>query len=172
MVIWIMGLSASGKTTLAQYMYAVLKPGYKNLVLVDGDMLREINDNDLGHTIEDRRKNAHRLTRLCKQLDDQGINVICAVLSIFHESQEWNRAHIKKYFEVYIKSDVKDLIAKRDYKGIYKKAQQAQLKNVVGVDIPYPEPKSPDMVITNDAGIEDLYRTADTIIEKIKPMLA
>jgi adenylyl-sulfate kinase len=171
MVIWIMGLSASGKTTLAEYIYKKLKPEHNNLVLVDGDMLREIMNNDLGHTVEDRFKNAHRLTRLCKQLDDQGINVICAVLSIFHESQEWNRKNVKKYFEVYIKSDIQSLAAKRDYKDIYKKALRGQIKNVVGVDIAYPEPKCPDMVITNDSTIEDLHKTGDAIIEKIKPIL-
>ena len=139
MVLWLIGMSGSGKTELGRYIYNKLKPENKNLLFLDGDILREITNNDLGHTIEDRKKNADRITRLCKYMDSQGINVIFAVLSLFHESQEWNRKNIPNYREVYIESDLEDLI-KRDPKGIYKKALKGEVKNVVGIDIDFPPP--------------------------------
>ena len=61
MVLWIIGMSASGKTTLGKYIYDKLKPEHKNLIFIDGDMLREIMDNDLGHTLEDRFKKENNL---------------------------------------------------------------------------------------------------------------
>ena len=51
---------------------------------------------------QDRRRNAERICRLCRFLDAQGIDVVCAILSLFHESQEWNRKHYSRYFEVYL----------------------------------------------------------------------
>jgi len=137
---------------------------------MDGDIFRGLMGDDLGHTVQDRRKNADRVTAFCKHLDSQGISVIFAMLSLFHESQDWNRQNIKDYFEVYIESDL-EALKKRDDKGIYKRAMNGEIKNVVGVDIEFPPPKSPNMTITNSGTVEDLYKNADTIIDKIGPML-
>lgn len=167
MVIWIIGLSASGKTTLGSYIYNKLKPRYKNLVFIDGDIIREIMGNDLGHTIEDRHKNAYRITRLCQQLDKQGINVICSVLSIFRESQDWNKQNMKKYFEIYIKCDFDILTKDRDYKGLYQGALKGEIKNVVGVDIDFLPPKNPDITIINNESIDKLYEQGDQLVDKI-----
>ena len=170
MVLWLIGMSGSGKTVLGRYIYDKLKLKIKNLVFLDGDIFRGIMGDDLGHTIEDRRKNAHRITAFCKYLDSQGINVIFSVLSLFHESQEWNRQNIKDYFEVYIKCDFETL-KKRNHKGIYKKALNGEIKNVVGVDIDFAPPKRPDMTITNEGTVEELYKSGDMIIDKIGSML-
>jgi len=169
-VLWLIGMSGSGKTTLGQYIYMKLKPKYNNLLFLDGDIFREIMGDDLGHTIEDRRENAGRITRLCKYLDSQDIHVIFAILSLFHESQQWNRENIKDYYEVYIKC-VFDTLAKRDNKNIYKKALNDEIKNVVGVDVDFPAPKNPNMIVTNDGSIEELYVNGDKIIEKIGSIL-
>ena len=97
MVLWIIGMSGSGKTTLGKYIYNKLKPECKNLLFMDGDILREIMCNDLGHTLEDRKKNADRINRLCKYLDSNGINVIFALLSLFHENQKLMRKNIDNF---------------------------------------------------------------------------
>ncbi len=170
MVTWLIGMSGSGKTTLGKYLYEKLRPGHKNLVFLDGDIIRKIMGNDLGHTIEDRKRNAHRITRLCKFLDSQGIDVICAVLSIFPESHEWNRANIKDYYEVYIEVPF-DTLVQRDAKGYYKKALKGELSNVVGIDIKFPPPKNPDMVIKNTGSIEELNRSGDKLLNIIKERL-
>ena len=70
MVIWIIGLSGAGKTTLAKEVVAKIGSSKTNVVLIDGDMIREVFGNDLGHTLEDRRQNGERICRLCKFLNN------------------------------------------------------------------------------------------------------
>ena len=83
MVTWMIGLSRAGKTTLSELLYDKLKSRVSNLVLLDGDAVRELFGNDVDHTINGRRKNAERLSHLSKFLSNQNIHVIAAVLSIF-----------------------------------------------------------------------------------------
>ncbi|MDA9043173.1 adenylyl-sulfate kinase [Pseudomonadales bacterium] len=149
MVTWMIGLSRAGKTTLSKLLYDKLKPEVSNLVLLDGDAIRILFGNDVDHTIEGRRRNAERISHLCKFLSDQNIHVIAAVLSIFPEWQSWNRENIENYQEVYIKASLKSL-EKRDTNDLYAQAKKGTMKNVVGFDIPFPEPKHPDLVIENN----------------------
>jgi adenylylsulfate kinase-like enzyme len=171
MVIWIIGLSGAGKTTLAKEIVAQVSEFKQNVILLDGDIIREVFGNDLGHTIEDRRLNADRISRFCRFLDDQGIHVVCAILSIFRESRLWNRQNIKNYYEVFIDTPMEYLID-RDSKGIYKKFQEGKIKNVVGMDIHFPRPDSADLIIQNSSSIKDLLQHAkflSTIIKNARP---
>ena len=118
MVIWIIGLAGAGKTTIAKALYTRLKTEDRATVMLDGDAIREIFAGDLGFTLEDRRRNGWRICQMCKYLDDQGINVVCATLSQFHEQQDWNRENFSQYFEVYLEVDMNVLI-RRDQKGLY-----------------------------------------------------
>ena len=146
MVIWVIGLSGAGKTSLSNDIISKIRRKRKDVVLIDGDLIRDVFSNDLGYHLNDRRKNADRISRLSKFLDDQGIHVVCAILSIFPESREWNRKNIKNYFEVYIKAPISQL-EQRDYKGLYKKYRNGKLKNIAGMDIEFKEPTNPDMII-------------------------
>ena len=101
MIIWIIGLSGSGKTTLANHLINQLKIIGKDFINVDGDVIREIFDNDLGHTYNDRRNNAKRISRLCKFLEKNNQNVICSILSISEEDRIWNKKNFKNYFEIF-----------------------------------------------------------------------
>jgi adenylylsulfate kinase len=154
MVTWIIGLSRAGKTTLSKLLYEELKPKITNLVLLDGDIVRDLFRNDVDYTIEGRRKNAERLSHLSKFLADQNIHVIAAVLSIFPEWQEWNRKNIAGYGEVYIKASM-DILEKRDTNNLYADAKAGNIKNVVGIDIPFPEPEHPDIIIENNVERSD-----------------
>ena len=149
MVTWMIGLSRSGKTTLSKLLYDKLKPEVSNLVLLDGDAIRILFGSDVDHTVEGRRRNAERISHLSKFLSDQNIHVIAAVLSIFPEWQAWNRENIENYQEVYIKASL-DSLEKRDTNDLYSQAKKGIIKNVVGFDIPFPEPKNPDLVIENN----------------------
>jgi adenylylsulfate kinase len=149
MVIWMIGLSGSGKTTLSQLAYQQLKPKLPNLVRLDGDVIRALFGNDVDHTIEGRRRNAQRLSALSKFLADQRIHVIAAVLSIFPEWRQWNRENIPGYAEVYIRASM-DTLLRRDTRNLYASALRGEIPNVVGVDIPFPEPVSPELVLDND----------------------
>ena len=149
MVIWFIGLSGTGKTTVSKLVYSEMKKEIPNLVRLDGDVLREVFGNDAGHTVEGRKKNAVRLSNLTKMLADQNIHVVAAVLSIFPEWQQWNRENIDNYAEVYLKASM-DTLRKRDIKNLYEPALKGEIENVVGVDIPFPEPKNADLTLDND----------------------
>lgn len=149
MVIWIIGLSGTGKTTLANQVVERIRKQNGKVVLLDGDLVRELFGNDVDHTIEGRYRNAERLSVLSKFLAKQGIHVVAAVLSIFPEWRSWNRENIPDYSEVYIKASMETLL-RRDIKDLYAKAMKGEILNVVGVDIPFPEPEAPDLIIEND----------------------
>ena len=148
----------------------MIKADHPNTVLVDGDEVRAVFGNDLRHTVEDRWRNAQRIGGLCDFLDRQGIHVVCAVLSIFYESQRWNREHLQNYFEVYIEAPF-DQLVQRDPNGIYKGALKGDMTNVVGVDIDFPPPENPDLTVRNDGSLEDLLSNADHIV-KVLPGLS
>lgn len=155
MILWVIGMSGSGKTTLTNALYSEFKPKCKNLVELDGDVLRDVFRNDADHTVEGRRKNAERISHLCKFLDNQGIHGFAAVLSIFPEWQKWNRETFSSYYEVFLDVPIDTLIA-RDTKGLYARALRGDELNVVGVDIPFPTPAKPDLTLTledQDAGV-------------------
>lgn len=166
MVVWLIGLSGAGKTTLANEVIAQVQSMQRNVVLIDGDMIREIFGNDLGHTLEDRRTNALRICQLGKFLDEQGINVVCAILSLFPESRSWNRKHLKNYYEVFIDAPMKDLV-QRDYKGIYRRYNSGEISDVAGMDIDFPPPSNADLTINNVSSKEALLDFAKPIAEQI-----
>ncbi|SCG81930.1 adenylylsulfate kinase [Proteiniborus sp. DW1] len=166
MVIWIIGMSGSGKTTLGNEMYKILKSMNKDWVILDGDMVRASLGEDLGHSIEDRRKNAYRISNLCKLLDAQGINVIACVLSIFHDNQKYNREIFSCYKEIFL--DVKfEKLIERDNKGLYQNALNGNIKNFVGVDIEFIKPYAPDIVIDNNEDNLDFSDLAFKIINEL-----
>lgn len=162
MVLWFIGLSGSGKTTISKKLYNRLKPDLPNLVRLDGDVLRGVFGHDVGHTVEDRRRNAERLSHLTKMLADQDIHVIAAVLSIFPDWQRWNRENIPGYAEVYLKTSMETL-RRRDTKGLYEGAERGEIDHVVGVDIPFPEPENADLVIPNDEQRDEFGDLLDEI---------
>lgn len=163
MVIWLCGLSASGKTTIGCLMYDRVKPKVPNLILLDGEDLRIAFGNDLGHDQEGRRRNSVRIANLCQLLDRQGIHVICCAMTIAPEAQVANRKHIKEYYEVLLDVSIEVLEA-RDPKGIYRRVRVGQLTNVCGVDIPYVAPVHPHLVINNNPPREDLTPLVDQIL--------
>ena len=97
-LLWITGLSGAGKTTIGSEVYDILKSKYLNTVFIDGDIIRETLGNDLGHDIEDRKRNAVRISKMCEFLTSQNINVVCATLSLFKEIHDLNRKNIKQLF--------------------------------------------------------------------------
>jgi len=147
-VFWITGLSASGKTTLGQILAGRLRAEGRQVVFLDGDVLRGVIGEDLGHSVSNRRKSAMRNARLCRMLAQQGGDVVCATISLFHEVQRWNRANIPGYHEIYLHVPMEEL-RRRDTKGIYARADRGDLRDVVGLDLPAETPETPELVLEN-----------------------
>lgn len=164
MVVWIIGLSGSGKTTLAEKVISRLRKERRTVVSLDGDVLRTIFGNDVGHTIDGRRKNAERISNLTRFLAIQGVDVVAAVLSIFPEWQDWNREHVPGYREVYLQASMETLL-RRETKNLYARALKGELSHVVGVDIPFPEPMHSDLVLDNNTDRVDFAEMVSAILE-------
>ncbi len=151
MVIWITGLAGAGKTTLCNAILSKRSSFETNLIRLDGDEVRQVFGQDVGYQVGDRQKQFGRIQRLAKMLDEQGQVVLVGVLYSNPQLLAWNRANIKNYFEVYLKTEMKTLIA-RDQKQLYSKAAKGEVKDVVGVDIPWIPPIEPDFVVDSELG--------------------
>jgi len=149
MVIWVTGMSGSGKTTLCNALWETLKPRLPELVSLDGDVIRSAFGAGLGYREEDRVVQISRIQQLAKILSDQNLVVLVAALYSNPDLLAWNRENIKGYFEIYLKTSI-EALQKRDGKGLYQGALSGDIKNVVGVDIPWNAPESPDLAIDND----------------------
>ena len=149
MVIWVTGLSGAGKTTLCQALQHMLKPRLPELALLDGDQVRAALSGDLGFSEKDRLLHIQRIQNLAKLLSDQGLVVLVAALYSNPELLQWNRRNFQEYFEIYVKTSLETL-RRRDGKKLYARAFSVEIKDVVGVDIPWSEPAHPDMVINNN----------------------
>lgn len=146
---WITGLSGSGKTTIGNALYYELKEQGRQVVILDGDVLKGIIGDLLGYTQEDRRKRAGIYTNLCRTLTNQGIDVICCCIAMFHETREQNRQENENYIEVFLNVP-KDVLLKRNKKGLYQQASQTKDVPVPGLTIAAEFPENPDLELVND----------------------
>lgn len=149
---WITGLSGAGKTTIGNRLYYELKKGNKNVILLDGDILKTIVEDTVGYTEEERRKRAIKYAKLCKVLTDQGMIVICCTIAMYDEVREWNRKNNKGYVEVFLNVPM-EVLRMRDQKGLYSKYDSGELANLAGVDAKVELPQTPDIEIVNDGSI-------------------
>lgn len=160
-VFWITGLSGAGKTSISSGLVKLFKENAIPVIHLDGDALRAVFAVGDAHTPEERLALAKRYSRLCKEISDQGIHVICSTISMFNEVREKNRSTIKRYKEVYLKVPMEVLI-KRDQKGLYSGGLKGNVDNVIGLNTNFQEPQKPDKVIINDG-----TTTPKTIIKNI-----
>lgn len=166
MVIWLTGISGTGKTTLGKFYLKTLKKNKTKCIYLDGDSFRSI-FNDLGYSIKDRNINAYRLTRLVKYLSKQKLNLIVAANLTSFKYRSWCRNNIEDYLEIYISSELNSLL-KRDYKKLYIKSMNKKLKNVIGVDIIFKKPKGCDLYFENNGSKKNFLKNFKIINEKIK----
>jgi adenylylsulfate kinase-like enzyme len=167
MVIWILGLSGAGKSFLSLKLKEELGNDYGEFLILDGDVIRNVFDNDLGFSVRDRNINASRISKLANFLSHNKVNVIVSVLSLFPDWLEWNKKNIQDYYEIFIDVPISDL-KKRNNKNVYFK-EGKENKSVVGVDIEFIKPKNCDLKIVNnfdDVSLKKNLKLIKKLIDK------
>ncbi len=165
--VWFTGLPCSGKTVVADGVAERLREkGYK-VERLDGDIVRQSLTSDLGFSKEDRDENIKRVTFVAKLLTRNGVIVLTSFVSPYRERRQKTREEIGEFIEVYVKCPV-EVCAKRDVKGMYKKALNGEIKNFTGVDDPYEEPENPELILETDK--ETVEESIQKVMDKLKEM--
>ena len=156
LVIWLYGMSGSGKSTIANAAERVLHKQGRMTTILDGDNLRSGINKNLGFSDDDRRENIRRAAHMARIFAQQGIITFVSVITPRQELRDLARDVIgDDYCEIYIKASY-ELCEQRDVKGLYAKAASGEIKNFTGKDSAFDEPSAPDLIIdTADQSVED-----------------
>lgn len=169
--IWMTGLSGSGKSTIAQGLERKLHQNGILTAILDGDNVRSGINNNLGFSDEDRTENIRRIAEVNKLFLQNGIVTINSFVSPTKDIRDLAKQIIgeEDFYEVYINASF-DECAKRDVKGLYKKALNGEIKNFTGLDAPFEAPEDAVLEIrTAEQNIEESVETIyNFFIKKIK----
>ena len=164
LLIWLSGLSGSGKSTIANGLEKKLYENGFLSYLLDGDNIRVGLNNDLGFSDEDRKENIRRISEVAKLFADSGKVVMTAFISPYSDDRNEARKLIDNDFiEIFVNTSLDECI-KRDPKGLYKKALNGEIKGFTGIDAPYEEPQNPEIEIKRMT----VEESVNFIINKLK----
>lgn len=164
MVVWLTGLPGAGKTTIGQILLDKLRALDKQSLMLDGDKLRAALGQN-SYDIDSRKSIAFTYGRLGQMFSNQGSIAICATVSMFDEVRAWNAQNITNYLEVYVKVSP-EILLQRNQKNLYSEAEAGSGVNIIGFDIAFEEPKTPDLVLINDGKVSP-ESLADQILNLI-----
>jgi bifunctional enzyme CysN/CysC len=165
-VLWLTGLSGSGKSTIANATEQVLFQRGVHTYILDGDNVRQGLNQDLGFTEADRVENIRRVAEVAKLMVDAGLVVITAFISPFRSERDMARSLFDEgeFIEVFVDTPLATAEA-RDPKGLYKKARRGELPHFTGIDSPYEAPQNPDAVLnTATLSLEECVVQLDKLI--------
>jgi bifunctional enzyme CysN/CysC len=164
-LIWLTGLSGSGKSTIANALEKRLFASGVHSYVLDGDNLRLGLNKDLGFTKEDRAENVRRVAEVGKLMVDAGLVVVVALVSPFKVDRDHARElfDVGEFIEVWVKTPA-EVCAQRDPKGLYKKAKSGALPNLTGVGQDYEPPTNAELVLD---GTEDVAINVEKLIKTI-----
>jgi len=145
------GLSGSGKSTLAKGLQAKFACCETNSFILDGDVLRNGLNSDLGFSRNDRSENIRRVMEIAKLFSEAGVVPIVALISPYQENRHTVRMALKDYgyTEIYVKCPL-EICESRDPKGLYKMARNRVISNFTGISDPFEPPLCPDIVIDTE----------------------
>jgi cytidine diphosphoramidate kinase len=161
-VYWITGISGTGKSTLAEALRTELIQQKRTVIVLDGDEVRELMGL-VGFDRESRLAIAKFNARLCRFLSLQGVDVICATISLFHEVQQWSRKNIENYQEILLHAPL-EMLEARDRKNIYRRAHTGELPHVWGIGLKAEYPEQPEFTFVTDGSM-----TIDAMVKTILP---
>jgi len=149
--VWMTGLSASGKSTIACILEQMLLHKKKHAYRLDGDNVRMGLNKNLGFSAEDRAENIRRIGEVAKLFTDAGVIAITSFISPYKKDRDLVRSSLKpgEFIEVYVHVSLAEA-EKRDPKGLYKKARAGQIKGFTGIDDPYEAPEKPEILIETE----------------------
>ena len=150
--VWMTGLSASGKSTIACILEQMLLHKKRHAYRLDGDNIRMGLNKNLAFSAEDRAENIRRIGEVAKLFTDAGVIAITSFISPYRKDRDAVRANMKpgEFIEVYVNVSLEGA-EKRDPKGLYKKARAGQIKGFTGIDDPYEAPEKPEIVIDTES---------------------
>src|SRR5580693_1863613 len=150
--VWMTGLSASGKSTIAVILEQMLLHQKKHAYRLDGDNIRHGLNKNLGFSAEDRAENIRRIGEVSRLFTDAGVIAITSFISPYRKDRDAVRASMKpgEFIEVYVHVSL-ETAEKRDPKGLYKKARAGQLKGFTGIDDPYEAPEKAEITIQTES---------------------
>ena len=160
-VIWLTGISGSGKSTIAKLLKQKLESLVNDLHLLDGDDIRDFFEGDLGYSHRERVMNVRRVAFAASLLAEHGVLVIVANIAPYYEVRDFIRRKTKNYIQVYVKASLEE-VRRRDVKGFYRKHEKGEIKDIIGVDDEYEEPRSPDLIVNTVK--EDPEKSTEKII--------
>ena len=167
LTLWFTGLSGSGKSTLATALEGVLLDRGLQVEILDGDEVRTNLSKGLGFSKEDRDTNIRRIGYVCNLLSRNGVTAISAAISPYREIRDELRGTIENFVEVYTRCSIEEL-ARRDPKGLYKRALAGEIPNFTGVSDPYEEPVNPEIVCDTEA--DTLEQSLERIVRSLELM--
>ncbi len=165
--VWFTGLSGAGKTTISRQLAGEIRKRDRNVEVLDGDIARENLSKGLTFSKEDRDINIRRIGFVSHLLTRNGAAVICAAISPYKSLRRETRELIGNFIEVYAKASVEEC-AKRDVKGLYKKAFAGEIKEFTGVSDPYEAPENPDVIC--DTANETVEESTQKVVTKLEEM--
>ena len=167
-IVWLTGLSASGKSTIATELERDLFAQGKHAYVLDGDNLRHGLCSDLGFSPEARKENIRRIGEVARLFADAGFVCITAFISPYRSDRELARniAPPGKFIEVYLNTPL-SVCEQRDPKGLYAKARTGVLKNFTGISAPYEPPQLPELELHPDK--MTVAECVAAIVERLKP---
>jgi adenylylsulfate kinase len=157
-VLWFTGLSACGKSTVANTVDHLLHELGKHSYVLDGDNIRMGLNKNLGFSADDRAENIRRIGEVAKLFASAGLVTLTAFISPYRADRDKVRALFQpgEFIEIYVNASL-ETCEKRDPKGLYKKARAGELKNFTGIDDPYEAPEQAELVLDADTkGIDEL----------------
>jgi len=166
-VVWLTGLPGSGKTTIAQALAPKLVAMDWPVEILDGDEIRTNLSKGLGFSREDRETHLKRVIYVAKLLSRNRVAVIGALISPYRNIRDLARKETTNFLEIFVKCSI-ETCAKRDPKGLYKKASTGQIKDLTGPQDLYEEPLNPDLII--DTERLNLTESVETILSKLRAM--